>query len=87
MNKLKVESEKLKGRKAAHVFSFMKCAVFVFIASLLLASCSKAYKPIGVKKHKKKNCDCSRWSYNDINTSPAGTSGGGDADLYVLDVV
>ena len=87
MNKLKVESQKSKGRKAAHVLSFMKRAVFIFIASLLLASCSKAYKPIGVKKHKKKNCDCSRWSYNDINTSPAGTSGGGDADLYILDVV
>ena len=87
MNKLKVEIEKSKGRKAAHVFSFMKRAVFIFLASLLLASCSKAYKPIGVKKHKKKNCDCSRWSYNDINTSPAGTSGGGDADLYILDVV
>lgn len=87
MNKLKVESEKLKDRKATHFFSFMKRAVFIFIASLLLASCSKAYKPVGVKKHKKKNCDCSRWSYNDINTSPAGTSGGGDADLYILDVV
>lgn len=87
MNKLNVESQKSKGRKAAHVLSFMKRAVFIFIASLLLASCSKAYKPIGVKKHKKKNCDCSRWSYNESQTSPVGTGGGGDTDLYVLDVV
>lgn len=87
MNKLNVESKNSKGLKAAHVLSFMKCAVFIFIASLLLASCSKAYKPIGVKKHKKKNCDCSRWSYNESQTSPVGTGGGGDTDLYVLDVV
>lgn len=87
MNKLKVEIEMSKGRKATHFFSFMKCAVFIFIASLLLDSCSKAYKPVGVKKNKKRNCDCSRWSYNDRQTSPVGAGGGGDTDLYVLDVV
>ena len=87
MNKLKVESINSKSCKATHVLSFMKCAVFIFLASLLLDSCSKAYKPVGVKKNKKRNCDCSRWSYNDRQTSPAGTSGGGDTDLYVLDVV
>lgn len=81
MKKLKVESRKLKVRGAA------KSLFLVFLASLLLASCSRAYKPVGVKKRKKNKCDCSRWTYIEPQTLPAGTGGSGDTDLYVLDVV
>lgn len=76
-----MESRKLKVRVVA------RGMFLVFLASLLLASCSKAYKPVGVKKRKRDNCDCSRWSYNVQPESPAGAGGGGDADLYVFDAV
>ena len=81
MKKLKVESKKLKVRRA------VKNLFLFFLASLLLASCSRAYKPAGVKRRNKDKCDCSRWTYTEPRTSPAGTSGSGDADLYVLDIV
>lgn len=81
MKKLKVESRKLKVRGT------VKSLFLVFLASLIFASCSRAYKPVGVKKRKKNKCDCSRWTYTEPRTSPTGTSGGGDTDLYVLDIV
>ncbi|MCQ2317685.1 MAG: hypothetical protein MJZ90_02020 [Bacteroidales bacterium] len=81
MKKLKIESRKLKVRGTA------KSLFLVFLASLLLASCSRAYKPVGVKKRKKNNCDCSRWTYTEPQTLPAGTGSSGDTDLYVLDIV
>ncbi len=81
MKKLKVESRKLKVRVAA------KSMFLVFLVSLLLASCSRAYKPTGVKKSNKNKCDCSRWTYTEPQILPAGTGGGGDTDLYVLDLV
>lgn len=81
MKKLKDESKKLKVRRAVKNLSLF------FLASLLLASCSRAYKPTGVKKRKKNKCDCSRWTYTEPQTLPAGTGGSGDTDLYVLDIV
>jgi len=87
MIKLKVKSEKLKVRKAGKLVWVMKLFALFFLCMFLFASCSKVYKPIGVKKHKKKNCDCSRWSYNEPLESPTGTGGSSDADLYILDIV
>ncbi len=44
----------------------MKILIIVTTA-LLLASCSKAYRPTNYQKKKKnKKCDCSRWSYYNV---------------------
>jgi len=86
-SELKVESRKLKGREASKFVWVTSFFVLFFVVSLLFCSCSKAFKPVGVQKNKKKKCDCSRWSYNEPPSSPAGTGGSGDADLYIFDVV
>lgn len=87
MIKLKVKSKKLKGRKAGKLVWVTKLFALFFLCLFLFASCSKAFKPVGVQKNKKKKCDCSRWSYNEPLESPTGTSGSSDADLYILDIV
>lgn len=65
----------------------LKTFIALLLASILLASCSSSYKPVGMKKKKHRKCDCSRWSYNDRGDSPAGAGSSSNADLYVADFV
>jgi len=52
----------------AKIKSLKRLAVLVLLCfTVVISSCStskKAYRPT---KRKKKDCDCSRWSYNDIS--------------------